>query len=122
MSESTALVAAAPRALATLCSDAALSYAWCKVCFTAWDATLDTAGEQILRYSRWPTWLRSLLHALYPAYFVYSSMKKLSGPEGPKQPAEVQKWALLLSLACAALGLRGLRDGRAAREQPPAAA
>ena len=103
--------------LAATCSNSALAYAWCKVCFIAWDETLDLAGEKLLRYSRWPEALRLLLHALYPGYFVYASMKRLSGPEGPRDPAEVRKWALLLSLACTAVGLLGLRDGRAARRK-----
>ena len=99
----------------TLLSDAALAYAWCKVCFTAWDETLDAAGERILRYSRWPSILRALLHAIYPAYFVYASMKKLNGPEESlKQP---QKWALLLAIACAAAGLVGAASSLATAVQ-----
>ena len=112
----------ATRALASTVTNVALAYAGCKVCFDAWDATLDLAGEKLLRYSRWPLALRLLLHALYPAYFVYSSAKRLSGPEGPRDPAEVRRWALLLGLACAAVGVRGLRDGRAALRQRPASA
>ena len=96
-------------------SDAALAYAWCKVCFTAWDATLDAAGEKILKYSRWPEALRCALQALYPAYFVYSGMKKLSGPEGPQRPADVRRWTLLLSLVSALVALLGLRAGQSAR-------
>ena len=103
------------RAIVSAASNVALAYAWCKVCFDAWDATLDLAGEKLLRYSLWPLALRRLLHALYPAYFVYSSAKRLSGPEGPRDAAAVSRWMLLLSLACAAVGLRGLREGRAAR-------
>ena len=45
-------------------ADAALAYAWCKVCFIAWDATLDAAGERILGYSRWPEAMRLWLHSL----------------------------------------------------------
>lgn len=104
----------AATALVTASSNVALAYAWSKVCFYAWDATLDEFGEKLLRYSKWPEALRLLLHALYPGYFVYAGMKRLSGPEGPRDPAQVQRWTLLLSIACAALGLRGLRDGRAA--------
>ena len=64
----------------TLLSDAALAYAWCKVCFTAWDETLDAAGERILSYSRYRAHFGArFLHAIYPAYFVYASMKKLNG-------------------------------------------
>ena len=48
------------RALVSTCSQAALAYAWCKVCFTAWDATLEAAGENVLKYSKWPSALRSL--------------------------------------------------------------
>ena len=90
------------KVLASQGSDVALAYAWCKVCFTAWDATLDIAGERLLRYSRWPEALRLLLHALYPSYFVYSSMKRISGPEGPSRADATSRWQLLLSAACIA--------------------
>ena len=102
------------------CTDASLAYAWCKVCFVAWDATLDIAGEKLLRYSRWPAALRYLLHALYPAYFVYSSMKRLSGPEGPKSALDVKRWQIVLSAACAAVSLLGMRDGLRARREAAA--
>ena len=117
MAPDDALIAQLGRSLVAQCSDAALAYAWCKVCFSAWDETLNAAGERILRYSRWPSFLRLLLHSLYPAYFVYSGMKRLSGPEGPRQPAEVKRWALLLSVACTAVGVLGLHHGRAERER-----
>ena len=106
---------AAATALVAASSNAALAYAWCKVCFYAWDATLDELGEKLLRYSKWPPSLRLLLHAIYPGYFIYSGMKRLSGPEGPRDRADVRRWTMLMSIACVALGLRGLRDGRAAR-------
>ena len=98
-------------ALVALCSNSALAYAWCKVCFIAWDATLDAAGEKVLQYSRWPAVLRLLLHALYPSYFVYSSTKRLSGPDGPRDASAVRRWTLILSAASVAVGLLGLRDG-----------
>ena len=87
--------------------DAALAYAWCKVCFHAWDETLEIAGERLLGYSKWPALLRALLHALYPAYFVYTGAAKLCGPETPA-PLRSRFFALL-SLACAAAALRGQR-------------
>ena len=105
----------AVRELAARVSDAALAYAWCKVCFTAWDATLEAAGEKILAYSRWPASLTRLLHALYPAYFVYSSMKRLSGPEGPAARADVGRWASVLTVACVAAGAQAMRAGEAQR-------
>ena len=111
---------AAGRAIVATCSDAALAYAWCKVCFTAWDACLDSAGEKILRYSQWPSFLRSLLAAVYPAYFVYSSTKRLSGPDGPSRPTELRRWVLLLSLCCSAAGILGLKHGRALRDRSTA--
>ena len=104
------------RTFVSTASDAALAYAWCKVCFIAWDATLDAAGERILHYSRWPDFLRLLLHALYPSYFVYSSMKRLSGPEGA-QPGKVRHWALLVSVACTLVGIKGLKDGARSKTQ-----
>lgn len=107
-------------ALVSAAQNVALAYAWCKVCFDAWDATLDAAGEQLLRYSRWPQALRLLLHALYPAYFVYASAKRLSGPEGPRDPAELPRWMMLLSVACTAVGVLGLRHGRTARSKDAA--
>ena len=85
------------------------------MCFDAWDRTLDLAGEQLLRYSKWPHALRLLLHAIYPAYFVYSASKRLNGPEGARAPAELRRWTLLLGLACVAVGIRGVRDGRVTR-------
>jgi len=108
--------------LVAACSDSALAYAWCKVCFYAWDETLLTAGEKVLRYSSWPAALRLLLHALYPTYFVYASAKRLSGPEGPRRPAESRRWLLLLSVASVAVGLLGVRDGRAAQRRAAAPA
>ena len=105
------------RLLAGKGTDVALAYAWCKVCFTSWDATLDLAGEKVLGYSRWPEALRLLLHALYPGYFVYSSMKRLSGPEGPSRPSEAIRWQFLLTVACIALGALGTRAGQQARRR-----
>ena len=102
--------------LSASAADSALAYSWCKVCFTAWDATLDAAGERILGYSRWPESLRLLLHALYPAYFVYSSMKRISGPEGAQKKRDVKQWATLLSAACVAVGVLGLQHGKSARQ------
>ena len=102
-------------ALVNASSNAALAYAWMKVCFIAWDAALDELGEKLLRYSKWPEALRLLLAALYPGYFIYSGVKRLSGPEGPRDPADARRWTMLLTIAAVALGLRGLRDGRAAR-------
>ena len=97
------------------CSNAALAYAWCKVCFVAWDETLDMAGEKILGYSRWPEPLRLLLHALYPAYFVYSSTRRISGPDGPRKKRDIKQWITLLTAACVAVAVLGLKQGRAQR-------
>ena len=113
-------MAAVGASLVAACSDSALAYAWCKVCFYAWDETLLTAGEKVLRYSRWPAALRLLLHALYPTYFVYASAKRLSGPEGPRRPVESRRWLLLLGVASVAVGLLGVRDGRAAQRRAAA--
>ena len=98
-------------------SDVALAYAWGKVCFTTWDFALDVAGERLLRYSRWPEALRLLLHALYPSYFVYGSMKRLSGPEGPSRSADSGRWRALLSVACVAVGILGMRAGQKERQR-----
>ena len=100
---------------ATQLSDAALAYAWCKVCFTAWDTTLDLAGERLLQYSKWPALLRALLHALYPAYFVYAGAAKLTGPDGPPRARDARRFALLLGAACAAAALYGSKSGASAR-------
>ena len=105
------------KSIASTGSDAALAYAWGKVCFTTWDYTLDAAGERLLGYSRWPEVCRLLLHVLYPAYFVYGSMKRLSGPEGPSRPADVNRWRLLLSAACVAIGILGMRAGQQERRR-----
>jgi hypothetical protein len=94
---------------------AALAYAWCKVCFTAWDETLEAAGERVLGYSKWPILLRALLHAIYPAYFVYSGAAKLSGPDSPMTTALRSRFLALLSVACALAAMQGARAGRAAR-------
>jgi len=94
---------------------AALAYAWCKVCFTAWDETLEAAGERVLGYSKWPILLRALLHAIYPAYFVYSGAAKLSGPDSPMTTALRSRFLALLSVACALAAMQGARAGRSAR-------
>ena len=94
---------------------AALAYAWCKVCFQAWDETLELAGERLLAYSRWPALLRALLHALYPAYFVYSGAAKLSGTDGPPTANARSGFLTLLSVACALAALKGQRAGLASR-------
>jgi hypothetical protein len=102
-------------------ADLALGYAWGKVCFTSWDATLDHLGERLCRYSRWPEALRLLLHTLYPCYFVYNSMKRLSGPEGPVKPAHSARWRALLAVACVGVSVLAMRAGareRSRQRQP----
>ena len=106
----------APHALVQAASDAALSYAWCKVCFVAWDETLEAAGERILRYSHWPESLKALLAALYPAYFVFSGVKRLHGPHGPAQSHAARRFTLVLAVACAVAAHLGRRSGRTARK------
>ena len=96
---------------------AALAYAWCKVCFSAWDETLEAAGERVLGYSRWPAILRALLHAVYPAYFVYSGAAKLSGVDGLPTDALRSRFLALLSMACAVAAFQGARAGNSARLQ-----
>ena len=107
-----------PRELLRKVQAAALAYAWCKVCFYAWDETLEAVGERVLGYSRWPAVLRALLHALYPAYFVYSGAAKLKGPDGPGSPSTRSGFLALLSVACAAAAIHGQRSGEAARSKP----
>jgi hypothetical protein len=92
-------------------SAVALAYAWCKVCFTAWDATLDYAGEQLLGYSRWPPGLRAALQALYPAYFVFTGAQRLRGPDGPARGRDARRFAMLLCVACATAAVLGNRSG-----------
>ena len=103
------------QALTSKAAAAAIAYAYCKVCFQAWDVMLDAAGENILGYTRWPANLKRLLHAVYPAYFVYSSIKRLSGPEGPVQATDVNKWKALCTAACIVAGVQASSAGSAVR-------
>lgn len=94
----------------------ALAYAWGTVCFSSWDDCL--AQVALLSFwDLWPTWLRCVLHALYPAYFVYASSNRLAGPEGPTNPANSRRYLLLCAVACAIAAVRGTSAGKASRQQ-----
>ena len=104
----------AARDSATVIQRAALSFAWGTVCFSSWDDCLAQVALLSL-WDRWPPWLRSVLHALYPAYFVYATSKRLASPEGP--PTRSRQYLLLCALACALAAVRGTRAGQASRRQ-----
>ena len=79
--------AAVLTALGSKLSCAALTYAWGKVCFSAWDSTLELGGERVLHYSQWPEALRGAFAALYPAYFVFAGAQKLPPQEQMEREA-----------------------------------
>ena len=96
--------------------NAALSYAWIKISFDAWEYGLNT-GRVLLRWAAWPQAVKSALFALYPMYFAYSSAKMIAEwPESHKFPSK-NRWPFSLTMVVLFIigTAMGRRHGAASR-------
>ena len=97
-------------------TNAALSYAWIKISFDAWEYGLSTL-RVLLRWTAWPKAIKSALFALYPMYFAYSSAKMIAEfPESRKFPSK-NRWPFSLTMVVLFIigTIMGKRHGTASR-------